>query len=333
MQMYKAKIKGTGMYVPKKVLTNYDLEKMVDTSHKWIVERSGIIERRICSTEGGEWPSDMALYATKIALERAQMVPNDIDMILFGTLTNDVQLPSTATILQTKLGITNHCACLDISAACSGFVYGFNIANAMIQTGMMKNILVVGAEMLSRQVDWSDRNECILFGDGAGVAIVGRSEEGDTSEIIKTSLTADGTGRKFFVSDHGGSISPITEDILKNRLQFMKMKGREIFKVAVRTLTDNVSLVLEDSGITADQVDWMVPHQANIRIIEAVAKRIGISMEKVIVNIHKYGNTSAATVPIAFHEACAEGKIKRGDIVLFDVFGAGLTSGATVFRY
>lgn len=331
--MFKTKIKGTGIYLPKKVMTNDDLAEMVDTNDEWIFTRTGIKERRICSTEGGEFPSDMALAAAKECLAEAKMEPNDIDMIIFASVTPDAKLPNSACILQTKLGITNQCAALDIAVACSGFVYGVNMADSLIKTGMMKNVLVVGSEMLSREVNWKDRSICILFGDGCGAAIVGRNEDNDQSEILSSVLGADGTGAEFFDQPVGGAVQPIEPHHIKEGTHFMQMKGRDMFKVATRTLADNAKIVMEKAGVSMDEVDWLVPHQANIRIIETTGKLLGIPNEKVIVNIEKYGNTSAATVPIAFYEAIKEGKIKRGDLVLFDAFGAGLTSGATLLRY
>ncbi|MBT3586342.1 MAG: ketoacyl-ACP synthase III [Halobacteriovoraceae bacterium] len=333
MEFYKSKIKGTGMYVPEKVLTNADLEKMVDTNDEWIYTRTGIRERHICSTEGGEWPTDMALKASVQALEAANLEPNDIDMILFASVTPDAKLPNSACILQVKLGITNNCAALDIAAACSGFVYGVNLANSMIQTGAAKNVLVVGSEMLSREVNWEDRSICILFGDGCGVAVVGRNEDSDQSEILSSTLGADGTGAEFFDQPVGGAVEPITPEHIEKRTHMMQMKGGEMFKMATRTLANNAKKVIKEAELTLKDVDWLVPHQANVRIIETTGKLLGIDSEKVIINIDKYGNTSAATVPIAFHEAIHDGRIKRGDLVLFDAFGAGLTSGATLLRY
>lgn len=331
--MFKSKILGTGMYVPEKILHNRDLEKIVETSDEWIFERTGIRERRISNTKGGEFPTDMAMIAAKEALAAANLEPNDIDMIIFASVTPDFKLPNSACVLQQKLGITNTCAAVDIAVACSGFVYGVNMADSMVRTGFMKNVLVVGSEMLSTEVDWQDRNTCILFGDGCGVGIVGRAADNDTSEILTCCLGADGKGAEFFDQPVGGAVYPITVERLQNREQYMHMKGKEMFKVATRTLADNARLVIEKAGLTADDVDWVVPHQANIRIIETTAKLLGISMDKVIVNIEKYGNTSAATVPIAFHEAIKDGRIKRGQVILFDAFGAGLTSGATLLRY
>ena len=333
MKTYEAKVLGTGMYAPKKVMTNFDMEKIVETSDQWIFERTGIRERRICSTEGGEWPTDMALYATRDALKAANLEPNDIDFIIFASVTPDVKLPNSACILQVKLGITNNCTCLDISVACSGFVYGVNMANSFIKTGMAKNVLVVGSEMLSREVNWKDRNSCILFGDGCGVAIIGRAEDHSDSKILATILNSDGTGGEYFDQPIGGAVTPITAEHIIEGSHFMQMKGKEMFKVATRTLAENGRKVLEMVGLSKEDVDWVVPHQANIRIIETTANLLGMSMEKMIVNIDKYGNTSAATVPIAFHEAIMDGRIKRGDLVLFDAFGAGLTAGATLLRY
>ncbi len=327
------KIKGTGIYLPKKILTNVDLEEMVETSDEWIFERTGIRQRRICSTEGGEFPSDMAEKASLQALQAAKLEPNDIDMIIFASVTPDYKLPNSATVLQQKLGMTNRCTAFDIAVACSGFVYGVNMAHSFIKTGMAKNVLVVGSEMLSREVDWSDRSICILFGDGCGCAVVGQSDDPQGSEILATHLGSDGSGKDFFDQPIGGAVTPINETHLKENSHFMRMKGGEMFKVATRTLAESARIVLEQAGLTLDDVDWVVPHQANIRIIETTARLLKIPMEKVIVNIQNYGNTSAATVPIAFHEAITDGRIKRGDIVLFDAFGAGLTFGATLLRY
>jgi 3-oxoacyl-[acyl-carrier-protein] synthase-3 len=333
MKTYEVKVLGTGMYAPKKILTNKDLEQIVETNDEWIYERTGIRERHICSTEGGEFPTDMAYHATLDALKAANLQPNDIDLILFASVTPDVKLPNSASILQVKLGITNNCACLDIAAACSGFVYGFNMASAMIKTGMIKNALIIGSEMLSREVNWKDRNTCILFGDGCGVAVIGRADEGSPSKVYSSILNADGTGGEFFDQPIGGAVNPITAQHLIEGTHYMQMKGKEMFKVATRTLAENAQKVLAEAGLELSDVNWVVPHQANIRIIETTAKIIGMDMDKMIVNIDKYGNTSAATVPIAFHEAIADGRIKRGDIVLFDAFGAGLTAGATLLRY
>lgn len=329
----KVKIKGTGMYVPKQIRTNVDLESMVETSDEWIFERTGIRQRHICSTEGGEWPSDMAYHATQDALKAAGLKADDIDMIIFASVTPDYKLPNTACILQQKLGITNKCAAIDIAAACSGFVYGVNMVTGLIKMGAIKNALIVGSEMLSREVNWEDRNTCILFGDGCGVAIVGANEDGDDSDILSLELGADGAGKEFFDQPVGGAVDPITAQHLSERSHFMQMKGKEMFRVATRTLAENAKKVLEKAGKDLEEVDWLIPHQANVRIIETTGKLLGINPEKVIINIDKYANTSAATVPIAMHEAIADGRIKRGQLILLDAFGAGLTSGATLLRY
>ncbi|MCO4755251.1 MAG: ketoacyl-ACP synthase III [Bacteriovoracaceae bacterium] len=330
----KVKIKGTGIYAPKKVVTNFDLEKIVETSDEWIFERTGIKQRHICSTEGGEWPSDMAYHATLDALKAANLEPNDIDMILFASVTPDHKLPNTACILQQKLGITNKCAALDIAAACSGFVYGLNMATGLIKMGAIKNALIIGSEMLSREINWKDRNTCILFGDGCGVAIVGANEDAsDSSDVLSLHLGADGKGKEFFDQPVGGAVEPITPTHIEESSHFMQMKGREMFKVATRTLAENARIVLDRADEKLENVDWLIPHQANVRIIETTGKLLGIDPEKVIINIDKYANTSAATVPIAMHEAITDGRIERGQLLLLDAFGAGLTTGATLLRY
>ncbi len=333
MGFFKTKILGTGVFYPKKVVSNYDLAKTLDTSDEWIFERTGIKNRRISSEEGGEYTTDMAYHASKAAIERACLSPNDLDLILFATLTPDYKLPNCASQLQVRLGISNRCAAIDIGAACSGYVYGFNMANAMIQTGMFKNILLVGAETLSREVDWTDRSICILLGDGAGATVIGRNESGDDSEVLSAHLGADGTGRDFFFQEYGGVTNPITPEIASSPKRFMQMQGREMFKVAVRTLSESSLIALKKANLTIDDIDWLIPHQANIRILEATSKLLGLPKEKVIVNIRDYANTSAATIPSALHQGLMEGKIKRGQVILFAAFGAGLTSGSTVFRY
>ena len=329
----QVKILGTGAYLPKKIRTNLELEKSVDTSDEWIYSRTGIRARRICSTEGGEWPSDMAMHAALQALEGARLTPEQLDLILFATVTPDQKLPNTASILQQKLGITNHCACLDISAACSGFVYGVNMAASLIRTGQAGKVLVVGSELLSQEIDWTDRNVCILFGDGCGCAILGEAEAGENSDVYATYFGADGSGKEFFNHPMGGAVEPLTIKHLREGNHFMQMKGNEMFKIASRTLAENARKVLKQAGMLPGEVDWLIPHQANIRIIEAAAKLADFPMEKVIVNIENYGNTSAATVPIALHESITQGKIRRGDVLLFNAFGAGLTFASTLLRY
>jgi len=315
-------------------MTNHDLAKIVDTNDEWIASRTGIKQRHICDPNGGEFPTDMAYHATLDALKAAGLQPNDIDMIIFASVTPDYPLPNSACILQQKLGITNQCAAMDIAVACSGFVYGVNMANSFIKTGLAKNVLCIGSEMLSRVVNWKDRTSCVLFGDGCGVAIVGRCEDPtDTSDVLASYLGADGSGKDYFWQHLGGAVTPLTVQHIEEGAHFMNMKGGEMFKVATRTLANNAKIVMDQAKLNPEQIDWLVPHQANIRIIETTVSMLKFDPNKVIINIEKYGNTSAATVPIAFHEAITDGRIKRGDLVMFDAFGAGLTTGATILRF
>lgn len=330
--MFRTKILGTGSAFPQKRLSNDELSDMVETSDEWIRERTGIRARRIADLAHGETTSALGFRASRIALERAGLAATDIEFILFATVSPDHFMPSTACILQEKLG-AKRSAALDISAACSGFVYGTAIADAMIRAGQFKNILVVGAEVLSPMVNWQDRGTCILFGDGAGAAVMSRASDQDHSQIYSSHLYADGWLKDLFIAPAGGSAMPLTRELLDAQMHKMQMKGREIFKVAVRMLADCAMEALQKNGFTINDLNWFVPHQANLRIIEAVAKRIDFPMEKIIVNIDEYANTSAATVPTAFDQAIADGRIKRGDLVLFDVFGAGLTYGSTLLRY
>lgn len=330
--IYHSKILGTGSFFPRKKVSNFDLEKTVQTSHEWIVERTGIEERRIADPSHGESNSSLALTAAHQALQSAGLKPEDLDFILYATNSGDFPIPNTACILQKKLGLSKIGA-LDITAACSGFVYGLSIADAFIRAGQYKNILLIGAEVLSPSVNWLDRNTCILFGDGAGAAIIGRSTDSTQSRIYSSRLHADGEFAELLNIPSGGSFSPNTLVRLQNNEHYIQMRGKEIFKVAVRMLADSALEVLEAGGFSVDDVDWFVPHQANLRIIEATAKRLGLPMEKVIVNIQKYANTSAATIPTALDEGIRSGKIQRGQLLLLDVFGAGITYGATLLRY
>jgi len=333
--MYKTKILGTGGYLPEGILTNADIEKMVDTNDAWIVERTGIRERHIAPKHMAT--SDLALIAAQRAIEAAKIKPTDIDMIIFASVTPDQAMPNAACTLQAKLG-AGTCVAWDLNAACSGFVFGASTANQYVKTGMYKNILVIGAEVLSRIVNYKDRDTCILFGDAAGAMIFGRSEEdrddgSHQSEILAESLFADGTLGDLLTLLAGGSKLPITHEVLDKGLNNMTMKGREIFKNAIRTMSRGASEVLQANKMTLDDVKWIIPHQANQRILEGVAKQLGFPMTKVIMNLDRTGNTSAATVPVAFDEAVRDGRIARGDICLITVFGAGLTSGALLLRY
>lgn len=328
----KAQILGTGSAFPHRSVPNTELEKKVETSDEWIYERTGIRRRRVADLANGETNSALATKAAKLALDTAGLHPNDIDRILVATVSPDHIMPNTACMVQEKLG-ARKAAALDISAACSGFVYGLEIANSLIQTGAAENILLIGSEVLSSIVNWDDRGTCILFGDGAGAAVIGRAKPESKSEIYSTHLYADGWSKDLFFVPAGGSSMPVSPKVLDEKLQFMQMKGKEIFKVAVKMLADCSIEALTKNGYTLDDVSWVVPHQANSRIIEALAKRLDLPMDRVVMNIEDYGNTSAATVPTAFDQAVRDGRIRRGDLVLFTVFGAGLTYGSALMRY
>ena len=306
------RIVGTGVYLPKEILTNFDLEKMVDTSDEWITTRTGIKERRIAKEES---VVEMAKGASLEALESAKLNPEDIDLILVATLTPEKRFPSTACLLQAELGSKEGYA-FDISAACSGFIYALEVADGLIKSGKVEKALVVGAEKLSETVDWSDRSTCVLFGDGAGAVVLERSE--DESDILASKMFSDGSLWDILYADNCG---------------YIKMKGRELFKVAVRNMEEACRKVLEEAGVSPEEVDLVVPHQANVRIINSLMERLGIPKERAFVNIDRYGNTSAASIPIALHEAVQEGRLKRGDLVLLTAMGGGLTWGATLLRY
>ena len=328
--MYQARIAGTGSYLPTKILSNSDLEKLVDTNDQWIRERTGIVRRHLAAE--GEVTSDLALQASLKALQDSGLSPLDIDMIIVATVSGDQTMPSTACVLQNKLGCRNVVA-FDLSAACSGFVYGLSVADQFIRTGMYRHVLVVGAEVLHRFVNYKDRETCILFGDGAGAFVVSRAEPQDTQVILSTHLQADGGLGDLFTLPAGGSKLPLTQSVLDQELQFVRMKGREIFKNAVRTLTECSRQALEHNHVSAEQVDWLVPHQANVRILEAVANHFHFPMEKVIVSLEETGNTSAASIPIAFDLARQQNKIQRGQTILLAAFGAGLTAGSALIRF
>ncbi len=321
------KILSSGSYVPEKVLTNFDLEKMVETSDEWISTRTGIKERRIL--DKSQTTSDLACNAAVKAIEKAKISVDDIDLIIVATISPDAPMPSTACYLQKKLKATNAVA-FDISAACSGFIYGVSIAKAFITSGMYKRVLLVGVEALSRVTDWADRNTCVLFGDGAGAMIFEASET--ENDIISTYLGTDGTHTDILNIPAGGSAIPTTKETVEQKLHFVKMLGKEVFKVAVSKMALAVNKAQELAGLTDKDIDLYIPHQANIRIIEAVAKKAGVTNEKVYINVHKYGNMSAATTIVALDEAYQEGKIKKGNFVELVAFGAGLTWGACILK-
>jgi 3-oxoacyl-[acyl-carrier-protein] synthase III len=328
--MYCSKISGTGHYLPEKRLTNADIEKMVDTNDQWIRERTGIRSRRIAAE--GQFTSDLALIASQNALASANLNAADLDLILFATVTPDQPMPNTACVLQKKLGARDVMS-LDISAACAGFVYGMSIADQFIRTGMYRHILVIGAEILHKIVDYKDRETCILFGDGAGAVVMSRAEKNESSHIYSSHMHADGQISDLFTLPAGGSAMPLSQMVLDNNLQFVRMRGREIFKHAVRTMSHTCEEALKANNMAPEEVSWVIPHQANVRIIEAVAKHFGISMDKVIVEIEEMGNTSAATIPVALDKAVRDGRIQRGHNILLTAFGAGITSGSVLLRY
>lgn len=328
--LYRSRIAGIGSYLPEKILSNFDLEKLVDTNDQWIVERTGIERRHIAGEN--QATSDLCVEAAKNALVDANLTIEDIDMILVGTVTGDHQMPSTAAFVQAKLGAKNIMA-VDLNAACSGFLYGVTIADQFIRTGMYKNVLVIGAEVLSRYMNYKDRETCILFGDGAGAWVVSRTEGTDNNVILSSHLHADGNLADLLILPAGGSKIPQTHETLEQGLNFMTMKGREIFKNAVRTMALCCQEALQANEIGPDVVDWIIPHQANKRIIEAVADQFKFPMDKVIVYLQETGNTSAASIPLAFDWAVKTGKVKRGQTILLTAFGAGLTSGSILMRY
>lgn len=327
--MFHSKITGTGSYLPEKILTNFDLEKMVDTNNDWIVERTGIRERRIASPQ--ENTTDLALHASKAALEAANLNPKDIDFIYFATTSSDRIMPNSASVLQAKLGASK-CGALDVYAACSGFLYALSIADSMIKSGVYKNILVVGAEIISRFTDYTDRQTCILFSDGAGAVVLSAGED-DSSTILGHKLRSDGELGDLLTLPIGGSQHPPTSDNINKMGPYITMEGREIFKNATRTMAACCDQVLKEADFPPDQVDWLIPHQANLRIIELVAKRFGFPMEKVIIEIEKMGNNSSATIPTCLDRAVRDGRITRGQNILLTAFGGGITSGSLLMRY
>jgi len=324
----RTKIVSTGSYLPEKVLTNFDLEKMVETSDQWITERTGIKERRIAN--GNQAASDLAYDASKVALGRADLNAEDIDLIITATVTGDMPFPSTACILQDKLG-AKKAAAFDINAACSGFLYGLYVADSFIRSGMHKKILVVGTEVLSKITDWEDRTTCILFGDGAGAVIVEPTIE--DRGILSMSINSDGSMWDLLHLPAGGSKIPASRESVDNKLHFIKMRGNETFKFAVRALEDLVIRILEENKLDPSQLSLLIPHQANLRIIQATADRLGLPMEKVLINIDKYGNTSAASIPIALDEALTTGRVKEGDYILLEAFGGGLTWASALIKW
>ncbi len=316
-----SRVLGTGSYLPNRLLTNAELEKLVETTDEWIVERTGIRERHVAGE--GELTSDLALRAAERAIEAAGIEAADIGLIIVATTTSDRIFPSTACALQAKLGVGNGCPAFDVQAVCSGFVYAVSVADSFIKSGQVKNALVVGAETLSRITDWSDRGNCILWGDGAGAVVLGAT---DAPGIIATHLHADGRYQDLLFVDGGVSLK-------KEGECYMRMSGNAVFKMAVNTLDAIVDETLAANGLQKTDIDWLVPHQANIRIIQATARKLGMGLDRVVVTVDRHGNTSAASIPLAFDTAVRDGRIKRGETVLMEAFGGGFTWGSVLLRF
>ncbi|NTU70346.1 MAG: ketoacyl-ACP synthase III [Coriobacteriia bacterium] len=321
-----ATIIGTGSYLPERVMTNAELETMVDTSDEWIRSRSGIAERRVVAE--GDTCSDLAARAARIAMDRAGVGPDDIDLLLLGTTSPDYIMPSTACVTQAKLGLT--CPAVDLMAACSSWIYGLQYGTAVIESGRANKVLVIGTEALTRYIDFTDRSTCVLFGDGAGAVVLGVSEEPGIESIV---LGADGTGAEHLIMPAGGATQPITHELIDDHQQYVKMNGSEVFKFAVRVIPRATNEVLEASGHTLDDLRWLVPHQANQRIIQTIEERLGIEDERVYCNLAHTGNTSSASIPMALDDLYTSGRLAPGDLLALVGFGAGLTWGAAVIRW
>jgi 3-oxoacyl-[acyl-carrier-protein] synthase-3 len=332
-----ARILGMGHYLPEPVRTNLDLERMVDTSDAWITERTGIRARHIAPE--GVVTSDMAAAAGRRALEKAGLEASQLDMIMVATVTPDMPMPATAAFVQQKLGALR-CPAFDLSAACAGFIFGLSIADQFIRSGQMKHVLVVGVELLSRVLDWSDRTTCVLFGDGAGAAVVGPAHDGaGTSEpaarprgILSTSIMTDGSLAPALWIPGGGSVSPTSHGTVDEKLHYVHMKGQDVFKVAVKNLYSASKSALDQAGMTNSDVDWVCAHQANKRIVDQVVSRLEVPQEKVLMNIERVGNTSSASIPILLDESLRAGKVREGDTVLMCALGAGISWGSALVR-
>ncbi len=319
--MTHARILGTGSYLPAGILTNADLEKRIDTTSQWIIERTGIHQRHIAAV--GELTSDLATAAARAALDAANVLANEIDLLIVATTTPDLVFPSTACSVQAKLGITNQTPAFDLQAVCSGFIYALSVADQFIKTGAAKHVLVIGAETMSRITDWTDRGNCILWGDGAGAVVLGASNE---PGILSTHIHADGQYKAMLQTTTGPSMAG-------NEPALIRMEGNPVFKIAVNTLDSIVDESLAANGLQQSDIDWLGPHQANIRIIQATAKKLAMSMDRVVTTIADHGNTSAASVPLAFDTAIRDGRIQRGHTVLMEAFGGGFTWGSALIRY
>ncbi len=325
-----ASFRSIGAYAPEKILSNFDLEKMIDTSDEWIVKRTGIKERRIAALD--ESTSDMATKAAKIAIDRANLSTDDIDLIVCATVTPDYfNMPATSCIISEKLGIRDVQA-FDISAACSGFVYALSVAKAFIESGMKQNVLVIGAEKFSSIVDYNDRGTCILFGDGAGAAVISATDKEDEG-FVDIHASADGSYADFLITPSPGSVNPMSQKALDEGLNFVQMKGNETFKLAVKTLTKDVKEILAKNEINSEDIPHFIPHQANYRIIKAVGDALKMREDQVVVTVDKYGNTSAASIPMAINDLYESGNLKYGELMLLDTFGGGLTWASALLPF
>ena len=327
--MYKAKITALGCYTPPELLTNQDLEKMVDTTNEWIMQRVGIVQRHIAPA--GVATSDLAVEAAKIALEQRDIAASELDAILVCTVTPDMMFPATACLVQDRLG-ASHAWGFDLLAACSGFIYGLTTAAHLVSAGSHKKVLVIGADTMSRIIDYTDRATCILFGDGAGAMLVEPAEEGETG-FIDFVNQIEGSGGDYLKQPAGGSRMPATEETVANRLHFVKQDGQQVFKYAVRKMEECCRDLLDRNHLSVADIGMLIPHQANRRIISAAAERLGINCDRVMINIDQYGNTTGATIPLATRDALECGKLKKGDLVLFAAVGAGYTAGANLWRW
>jgi 3-oxoacyl-[acyl-carrier-protein] synthase-3 len=325
----RARITGTGSHYPERILANVDLEKMVDTSDEWITERTGVKERRIAEGKHSA-ASDLACKASRAALDAASLKPKELDLIIVGTVTGDMPMPSTACILQDKLGAKN-AAAFDVNAACSGFLYGLSVGESFIRSQTYETVLVVGTEVLSKFLDWEDRSTCVLFGDGAGAAVLEPTEKEEG--ILSVDIRSDGSLGSLLTIPAGGSELPPSQDTLREGLHFIKMKGNETFKAAVKSLEKVAVETLKKNKIKPSDLALLIPHQANLRIIQATAKRLKIPMERVFLNLERYGNTSAASIPIALDEAVRSLRIREGDYILLEAFGAGLTWASALIKW
>ena len=327
-QSVRSRIVGTGAYAPERVVTNFDLAKLVDTSDEWITERTGIKERRFVAD--GQAASDLAYQASIRALDAAQLKPTDLDMIVVGTISSDMRLPACAAFLQQKLG-AGPIPSFDLAAACAGFVYSLSVADQFISTGAMKTVLVVGTEVLSRITNFTDRNTCVLFGDGAGAVVLQRADNGEAG-VLSTSLHTDSSLATSLMVPAGGSLEPLTHESLDTQRDKIYMNGQDIFKVAVKNLTSASRAAITAAGLESKDIQWVVPHQANLRIIAQVAQRLTIPIERFVLNIERYGNTSSASIPIALDEGVRDGRIKPGDTVLMCALGAGVSWASALIR-